>query len=90
MKINNAFEIIEDSLIVFGVAFSLEQIETILGIVILSVQVVLILVKTGIAVYKKVKNKDYTGAIKDVEEGKNQIDVLMDKNKKDADNKNSE
>lgn len=60
----NVLEISEDALIVMGVVISIEQIETILGIILLSVQIALILFKGGKLIYNKIKNKDYVGAVK--------------------------
>lgn len=63
--------IIEDVLIVSGIAISLVDIQTILGIIILSVQVCLILFKGGKRIYDAIKKKDskeIEDALKDTED----------------------
>ena len=60
--------VLEDVLIVGGTAISLSMIQTILGIIILSVQIILILWKAGLRIYKAIKNKkvdDVEDALKD-------------------------
>lgn len=49
--------VLEDVLIAGGISVSLPMIETILGIIILSVQVLLILFKCGKRIYDAIKNK---------------------------------
>ena len=49
--------VLEDVLIAGGISVSLPMIETILGIIILSVQVVLIFYKCGTRIYNAIKNK---------------------------------
>lgn len=48
--------------------FGLSQIETIVGVVVLGLQGILLLSKLIYSIVQKVKNKDYKGAIKDVED----------------------
>ena len=83
---NLPFEVTEDALIVMGVAIGLDQIESVLGIVILSIQIALILFKGGKLVYNKIKNKDYTGAIETV---KDTVDKVEDNVKKIEEIKNN-
>lgn len=73
MKLNNVINITEDVLIVGGVAVGVAQIETILGIVLLSVQLLIILYKGLSLIIKHVKNKDYNSA---VEQAKDTIDKI--------------
>ena len=77
-----AFTITENVLTVFGVTLGLAQIEQILGIVLLSVQVVLILVRVGLKIYKHVKEGKLDEAIATAEEGKHDIEDLIEKGKK--------
>lgn len=73
--------IVEDVLIGAGIMVSLIDIQTILGIILLVVQISLILFKGGRKIYESIKNKDADGietALKDTEE---QIKSLSDKNK---------
>ena len=71
--------VLEDVLILGGVTISLSMIQTILGIIILSVQVVLILIKAGTKIYNAIKK----GKIDDVEDAlndaKDQLEDLKDK-----------
>ena len=77
----NPLEIIEDSLIVLGVVISIEQIKTILGIILLCVQIGLILYKGLKIIIKKVKNKEDIS--EDVEDLIDKINVEIDKSKED-------
>lgn len=73
--------IIEDVLIVAGVGVSLIDIQTILGIILLVVQIGLILFKLGRKVYAGIKEKNadkIEDALKETEE---EIKSLTDKNK---------
>ena len=71
--------VLEDVLIIGGTAVSLSMIQTILGIIILSCQVVLILTKAGIKIYDLVKKKKYEDAIKCIDETKGELEHLKDK-----------
>lgn len=70
----------EDVLIGVGLAVSIEQIQTILGIVILSFQIVLIIVKTGMKIYQKIKDKKYSEIEQDIEDAKKEIEDVTNKN----------
>ena len=61
-------EVIEDVTIALGVAISIDQIKTVLGIVLLTLEIIWILYKGIKVIVKKVRNKDYEGAIKDAKE----------------------
>ena len=71
--------VLEDVLIVGGVAVSLSMIQTILGIIILSVQVVLILFKGGKKIYDLIKAKKYSEIEDALEETKGELENLKDK-----------
>lgn len=71
--------IIEDVLIVGGVALSLTNIYTIMGIILLSFQIVLILVKAGIKIYNHIKNGKVEDAVKDIENAQKEIDDVTKK-----------
>ena len=66
---------IEDGLIVLGVGvtLSLEQIYTIFGIVLLSIQIGLIVAKGVIKVVSHVKEKKLEEAVKDIEDAQSEI-----------------
>ena len=71
--------VLEDVLIVGGIGVSLPLIETILGIIILSVQVILILWKLGKKIYEAIKNKKY-GEVEDaLNEAKGELENLKEK-----------
>lgn len=84
------FEVVEDSLIVFGVALSIDQIKTILGIVLLVIQISLILYKGIKLAINHIKNKDYNNAIKSIDEMTEKIQDAIDKTEdEDGKRKNS-
>lgn len=78
-----AINIAEDVLIALGVGvtLSLEQIYTIFGIVLLSIQIILIIVKGTIKLVDHIKKGKVEDAIKDVEEAQKEIKDVTDKNK---------
>lgn len=55
----NKINIFEDVLIIGGIAISISMIQTILGIIIMSFQIVLILCRFVSNIYKHIKNKEY-------------------------------
>ena len=71
--------VLEDVLIAGGVAISLPMIESILGIIILSVQVFLILWKAGKKIYQAIKNKKYDEIDDTLKETQDQLEDLKDK-----------
>ena len=79
MKHSNVLNILEDASIVGGISLSLTMIQTILGIIILSVQIVLILIKAGIKIYNSIKNGKIDEAVDTLEETQDQLEDLKDK-----------
>ena len=73
-------EKIEDCSIVLGTAFGLSQIQTILGIIVLSFQVLLILIKFFKKIYKRIKEKNFEGIENDVEETIDNLNKLKNSN----------
>lgn len=71
--------VLEDVLIIGGVTISLSMIQTILGIIILSVQVVLILIKAGTKIYNAIKNKKIDDVEDALNDAKDQLEDLKDK-----------
>ena len=71
--------VLEDVLIAGGVAISLPMIESILGIIILSVQVCLILWKAGKKIYQAIKNKKYDEIDDTLKETQDQLGDLKEK-----------
>ena len=81
---NKVIDTTENVLIVCGVGIGLAQIEQILGIVLLAVQVILIFVRVGMSVYKKVKEGKIQDAIEEAQKGQEEIQALTGKGKKDG------
>lgn len=79
---HNVLNILEDVTIAGGIAVSLPMIETILGIIILSVQIILILYKATMKIIELVKKKKYDEIDDALEETKDQLEDLKDKNGK--------
>ena len=71
--------VLEDVLIVGGTAISLSMIQTILGIIILSVQIILILWKAGLRIYKAIKNKKVDDVDDALEDAKGELESLKNK-----------
>ena len=74
--------VLEDALIIGGTAVSLTMIQTILGIVILSCQVVLILIKAGMKIYQLIKNRKYDEIEQCIDETKGELENLKNKDGK--------
>lgn len=71
--------VLDDVLIIGGVTISLSMIQTILGIVILSAQVVLIITKCALKIRSAIKNKN-TKEIEDaINETKGELENLKEK-----------
>lgn len=56
----NLSNTIDNVLLVFGFTYALSDIESILGIIILCIQIIWIFSKFFIKIYTKIKNKDFT------------------------------
>lgn len=69
----------EDALIIGGVTVSLTMIQTVLGIIILSVQVILILWKAGVRIYNAIKKKDIKEITNTLEDTQSKLEDLKDK-----------
>ena len=78
MKTSN---LLEDVSIVFGVTIGLAQIETILGIIILSFQILLIGYKMIRNIIKDVKNRDYDSIEEDIKDATDKLNKLTNKDK---------
>ena len=76
--------IVEDGLIVCGVAISLQQLYTIFGIVLLVIQIALIIAKGVIKVVDLVKKKKYQEAVNVIEETQKEINDVTEKQKDNA------
>ena len=71
--------VLENVSIVCGVAVSLPLIESILGIIILCVQIILILWKLGYKIYQLIKQKKYDEIQNTLEDAKGELENLKDK-----------
>lgn len=71
--------VLDDALIIGGVTISLSMIQTILGIVILSAQVVLIITKGVIKIRDAIKNKNAKQIEDAINETKGELDNLKEK-----------
>lgn len=71
--------VLEDVLVIGGVAVSLSMIQTILGIVILSCQVVLIITKAIIKIVNLYKQKRYKEIEDTLNDAKGELENLKDK-----------
>lgn len=71
--------VLEDVLIIGGVGVSLSMIQTILGIIILSAQVVLILTKAIIKIVQLYKQKKYKDIEDTLNDAKGELENLKDK-----------
>lgn len=67
---------LENALVLVGSYIGLSQIESILGIVILSFQVVLVLYKMGYKIYEKIKNKKFDEVDDVIKEGVDELEDL--------------
>lgn len=79
---HNVLNILEDVTIAGGVAIGISTIETILGIIILSVQILIILYKATMKIIELVKKKKYDEIDDALEDTKDQLDDLKDKDGK--------
>ena len=71
--------VLEDALIVGGITISVTMIQSILGIIILSCQIIIILIKAGKKIYDLIKKKKYDEIDDALEETKDQLEDLKDK-----------
>ena len=76
MKVLN---LVEDGLIVCGVAISLQQLYTIFGIVLLAIQITLIIIKGVIKVVNYLKQKKLEEAVATIEETQKEIEDVTGK-----------
>lgn len=86
---DNKLEVIEDGLIVFGVALSIDQIKTILGIILLSIQIGLILYKGIKLIISHAKKKEYDEVIKTIDDMTRDVKDAIDKTDEDGKRKDS-
>lgn len=73
MKYDN---IIDTILIAIGTALGISQIESILGIIIISIQILWILIKLCYNVYKSIKNKKFEQVKQEVDKAIDELENL--------------
>lgn len=66
----------ENVLIGINACLGIASIESLLGVIILVIQILLIIYKCGVKIYEKVKKKDYKGITSDIEELKENLEDL--------------
>ena len=77
-------KVIEDVSIAVGVVLGVQQIETILGIILLVFQIGMILFKVTRSIIDHIKKKDLDGVEQDLQDGIDQIEHLTGKDKHDG------
>ena len=71
--------IFEDVLIGLGLTVSIADIQNFLSVILLIFNIVWIIVKFGVKIYNRIKNKDYDGIENDVKETKEELEKLQHK-----------
>lgn len=84
---------VETAIIPLGAVLGIANIESFLGIILLSIQVILIIAKCIILINTKLKEKDTKGAVKVIEDTIDEIDIIKKEgedlcNKKDGQQEN--
>lgn len=79
------YNVIENATIALGVAFGITNIESILGIILLVLQVTLILWKVGYKVYLRIKYKQLDKIQKDIEDAMNELEQIKNNQPKEED-----
>ena len=82
LKVYNS---IENVTIALGVAFGISNIESVLGIILLSLQVGLILWKVGYKIYLRIKYKQLDKIQKDIEDAMNELEQIKNNQPKEED-----
>ena len=82
LKIYNT---IENTTIASGVAFGISNIESVLGVILLSLQVGLILWKVGYKVYLRIKYKQLDKIQKDIEDAMTELEQIKNNQPKEED-----
>ena len=71
--------VLEYALIVGGITISITMIYQVLGIVILSFQIILILIKAGVKIYNLIKQKKYKEVEDTINETQGELENLKEK-----------
>lgn len=79
------YNLVENTTIALGVAFSIYNIESILGIILLVMQVGLILWKVGYKIYLRIKYKQLDKIQDDIEKAMNELEQIKNNQPKEED-----
>lgn len=82
LKVYNS---IENATIALGVMFGISNIESVLGIILLALQVGLILWKVGYKVYLRIKYKQLDKIQKDIEDAMDELEQIKNNQPKEDD-----
>lgn len=82
LKVYNS---IENATIALGVVFGISNIESVLGIILLALQVGLILWKVGYKVYLRIKYKQLDKIQKDIEDAMDELEQIKNNQPKEDD-----
>ena len=77
---------IENVTIALGVAFGISNIESVLGVILLVLQVGLILWKVGYKIYLRIKYKQLDKIQDDIEKAMNELEQIKNNQSKEDDN----
>ena len=84
----NGYKIVDNILITIGLVFAISDIESILGIIILIVQIIWILAKAVVRIYhaiKKKNTKEVTDSLKDLSEDLTDLKDSLPNERKEGD-----
>lgn len=79
------YNLIENTTIVLGVAFGISNIESVLGIILLALQVGLILWKVVYKIYLRIKYKQLDKIQKDIEDAMDELEQIKNNQPKEDD-----
>lgn len=78
----NKLNLIQDTITIGGIALSIPIIESILGVILLSLNILILLYRGGYRIYEHIKKKEFDKIDDALEETRDEIEKLTDKEKK--------
>lgn len=72
----NILDKFENALVGVGITIGIANIKDILGIALISLQVAIILYKTGVSIYKKVKARKYDDILAELDKAQKELEEL--------------
>ncbi len=72
----NVLDKIENTLLGVGLTIGIANIKDILGIVLIALQVVIILYKAGVSIYKKIQARNYDDILADLNKAQKELEEL--------------